>query len=95
MIDAEDGDDIAALRERLHAAQHALTEAYDKRDALAEEAAAAQKTGGAVVPPELLIALGAAERAVLAAETEVKDAEHALAVAGGTTASARDKGPAS
>ena len=52
------------------------------RDALAEEIAAAEAEVGAAVRPDLLEAFGAAERAVFAAEAEMKDAEHALAVAG-------------
>src|SRR3954467_8867843 len=80
--DAENDDRIAALRERLHAARRALGEAYDQRDALAEEIAAAETEVGAAVRPDLLEAFGAAERAVFAAEAEMKDAEPALAVAG-------------
>src|SRR4051794_39737318 len=83
MGDAAKNDDrIAVLRERLHAARRALREAYDQRDALAEEIAAAEAEVGAAVRPDLLEAFGAAERAVFAAEAEMKDAEQALAVAG-------------
>ena len=56
--------------------------AYDQRDALAEEIAAAEAEIGAAVRPDLIEAFGAAERAVFAAEAEMKDAEYALAVAG-------------
>ena len=74
-------DDIAVLRERLHAARVSLSDAYDRRDALAKEAAAAERDPDKVVESELLMALACAERAVLAAEAEMKDAEYALAVA--------------
>jgi uncharacterized membrane protein len=80
--DAENDDRIAALHEHLHAARRALRVAYDQRDALAEEIAAAEAEVGAAVRPDLLEAFGAAERAMLAAEAEMKDAEYALAVAG-------------
>ena len=80
--DAENDDRIAALHERLHAARQALRVAYDQRDALAEEIAAAEAEIGAAVRPDLIEAFGAAERAVFAAEAEMKDAEYALAVTG-------------
>jgi hypothetical protein len=80
MPNAKDEDDLAALHERLQAARRVLREAYDQRDALAEEIATAEKIG-AGVDPKLLIAFSAAERAVLAAEAEMKDAEYARAVA--------------
>ncbi len=79
--DTEDDDNIALLRERLHAAQRALSTAYNQRDALAEEVAAAEAEAGAAVRPDLLEAFSAAERAVFAAEAEMKQAEDALAVA--------------
>ena len=37
-------DDVALLPERLHAARVALREAYDRRDGLADEAAAAERS---------------------------------------------------
>ncbi|MFH6787385.1 hypothetical protein [Methylobacterium sp. MA0201] len=80
MVAVED-DELAGLQDRLHAARKALGEAYDRRDARAEEIAAAEAVVGGVVRPELLVAFSAAERAVLAAEAEMKDAEYALAVA--------------
>ncbi|GJE02033.1 hypothetical protein [Methylobacterium isbiliense] len=80
MVAVED-DEIARLRDRQHAARRALGEAYDRRDALAEEVAAAEAAGAGALRPELLVAFSAAERAVLAAEAEMKDAEYALAVA--------------
>jgi hypothetical protein len=79
--DTEDDDNIALARERLQAARRALSTAYDQRDALAEEVAAAEAEAGAAVRPDLLDAFSAAERAVFAAEAEMKDAEYALAVA--------------
>jgi len=79
---AENDDRIAALHERLHAARRALRVAYDQRDALAEDIAAAEAEIGAAVRPDLLEAFGAAERAVFAAEAEMKDAEYALAATG-------------
>ena len=79
---AENDDRIAALHERLHAARRALSTAYEQRDTLAEEIAAVETEAGAAVRPDLLEAFGAAERAVFAAEAEMKDAEYALAVAG-------------
>src|SRR3954468_20187976 len=81
MDNDEDDESIAALHERLHAARRALSTAYEQRDALAEEIAAAKAEIGAAVRPDLLEAFGAAERAVFAAEAEIKDAEHALDVA--------------
>ena len=81
--DTEDDDNIALVRERLHAARRALRTAYDQRDALAEEVAAAEAEAGAAVRPDLLDAFSAAERAVFAAEAELQEAEvaHALASA--------------
>jgi hypothetical protein len=73
-------DEVAVLRERLHAARVSLSNAYDQRDALAKEAAAAERDPDKVVETQLLMALACAERAVLAAEAEMKDAENALAV---------------
>lgn len=81
MIDAADEEELTPLRDRLHAAHRALGVAYDTRDALAEEARDAGVGPGAVVRPELVLALASAERAVLAAEAEMKDAEYALAMA--------------
>src|SRR4051794_32836345 len=78
--DTDDDDSIALLRERLHVARRALSTAYDQRDALAEEVAAAEAEAGAAVRPNLLDAFSAAERAVFAAEAEMKEAEDALAV---------------
>jgi hypothetical protein len=86
--DTEDDDDIALLRERLHAARRALSTAYDQRDALAEEVAAAEAEAGAAVRPDLLEAFSAAERAVFAAEAEMKEAEDALAIASNPPSSA-------
>jgi hypothetical protein len=80
MPNAKDENDLAALHERLQAARRVLREAYDQRDALAEEIAIAEKIGTGV-DPKLLIAFSAAERAVLAAEAEMKDAEYARVVA--------------
>ena len=74
-------DDLAAVRERVAAAQRALEAAYNTRDSLAEEVAAAESAPGGAVRAELLVALSAAERAVLAAEAGMKDAEYALAIA--------------
>ena len=79
--DTEDDDSIALLRERLHGARRALRTAYDQRNALAEEVAAAEAEVGAAVRPDLLDAFSAAERAVFAAEAELQEAEDALAVA--------------
>src|SRR4051812_3928085 len=70
--EAEDDDSIALLRERLQAARRALSTAYDQRDALAEEVAAAEAEAGAADPPHLPDAFSAAERAVFAAEAERK-----------------------
>ncbi|MFX9915861.1 hypothetical protein ABTP64_18815, partial [Acinetobacter baumannii] len=56
-------------------------EAYDRRDTLAREIAAIEATNGAGVHIDLLTAYEAAARAVLAGEADMKDAEHALAVA--------------
>ena len=80
MVAVED-DELAGLQDRLHAARKALGEAYDRRDDLAEEIAAAEAVVGGAVRPELLVAFSAAERAVLAAEAEMKDAEYVIAVA--------------
>ena len=80
MVAIED-DDLAALHDRVHAASRALGEAYDTRDALAEKISAVETAAARAVRPELLIAFSAAERAVLAAEADMKDAEHASAVA--------------
>lgn len=77
-------NELAGLNERLHAARRALREAYDRRDTLAEETGAADHDPDARIRPELLMALSTAERAVLEAEAEMKDADYALAVAGGT-----------
>src|SRR3954447_11868290 len=82
MDNDEDDESIAALHERLHAARRALSTTYEQRDALAEEIAAAEAEIGAAVRPDLIEAFGAAERAVFAAEAEMKDAEYALAVTG-------------
>ena len=60
------------MRERLHAARRALRTAYEQRDALAEDIAAAEAEAGAAVRPDLLDAFSAAERAVLAAEAEIR-----------------------
>jgi microcompartment protein CcmK/EutM len=80
MPNSKDENDLAALHERLQAARRVLREAYDQRDALAEEIAIAEKIG-AGVDPKLLVAFSAAERAVLVAEAEMKDAEYARVVA--------------
>src|SRR5215211_5658814 len=58
MPNAKDENDLAALHERLQAARRVLREAYDQRDALAEEIATAEKIG-AGVDPKLLIAFSA------------------------------------
>lgn len=79
MLTVED-EGLSLLHDRLHAVRRALGDAYDRRDALAREIAAVETAGG-VVRPDLLIAFNAAERAVLAAEAGLKDAEYALAVA--------------
>lgn len=76
-----DEDELEALRDRLHAARRSLSKAYDRRDALAEQIAVLETDSGVPIRPELVAALGAAERAVLAAEADAKDAEYALAVA--------------
>lgn len=74
-----DEDQHDALRERLHNAKRTLGEAYERRDALAVELAAAEARSGISLGPGVLVALSTAERAVLAAEAEMKDAEYALA----------------
>ena len=79
MADTLDEDEIAVLNDRLQDARVALNDAYRRRDALAEEASVAERDPEAIVEPELLMALACAERAVLAAEADLKDAEHALA----------------
>ena len=58
MPNAADEDDLVPLHEKLQAARRALREAYDQRDALAEEIAIAEKIG-AGVDPKLLIAFSA------------------------------------
>ena len=80
MASAADEGELTTLHERVAAARRTLRDAYDSRDRLAEEVATAEITARAV-RPELLVALSAAERAVLAAEAEMKDAEHSLAMA--------------
>jgi hypothetical protein len=78
--DAENEDAIARTNMRLHAAQRALSTAYDLRNVLAERIDTVEaEAGGAAVRPDLLEAFRAAERAVLAAQAEMKDAENALA----------------
>src|SRR3954452_24345537 len=79
---AENADRIAALHERLHAARRALSTAYEQRDTLAEEIAAAEAEIGAAVRPDLIEAFGAAERTVFAAERAMKDPEYALPATG-------------
>ena len=74
-------DAFSALHERLHAARRRLAEAYEARDLLACEIAALEARGGIGMPGELLDAFGAAEWALLMTEADMKDAEHALAVA--------------
>lgn len=83
MAGAADEDELTTLRERVAALRRTLREAYDRRDRLAEEVVAAENTAGSTVRPELLIALSAAERAILVAEAEMKGAEHSLAMAHG------------
>ena len=73
-----DDDNLSSLRDRLHAARRLLAEASERRDVLAREIAAAADGG---VPVDLVRAFGAAERAMLAAEVDMKDAEHAFALA--------------
>ena len=79
MADTLDEDEVAVLNDRLQDARVALSDAYRRRDALAEEASVAERDPEAIVETELLMALACAERAVLAAEADLKDAEHALA----------------
>lgn len=65
-----DDDTLASLQTTLHAARKVLAEAYDRRDRIAGEIAATETGRGAVVLPELLMVLGAAEHALaLAAES--------------------------
>jgi hypothetical protein len=78
--DAGNEDAIARTNKRLRAARRALSTAYDSRNVLAERIDTVEaEAGGAAVRPDLLEAFRAAERAVLAAEAEMKDAEDALA----------------
>ncbi|NGM38022.1 MULTISPECIES: hypothetical protein [Methylobacterium] len=76
-----DNDDFSPLHERLHAARRLLAEAYERRDVLARQIATVEATDGIGLPVDLMNAYGAAERAVLVAEADMKDAEHALAIA--------------
>ncbi|MGU3469265.1 hypothetical protein ACLBXO_30950 [Methylobacterium sp. C33D] len=78
----DDDEVFSALRDRLHIARRLLATAYERRDRLAREIAAVEARDGIGIPVELVDALGAAERAVLSAEADMKDAEYALAVAG-------------
>ena len=78
--DDESKDVVAHANERLDAAQQALSKAYDQRNRVAQKIEALEtKAGGAAVGAEVLEAFGSAERALLAAEAEMKDAEDALA----------------
>ena len=78
--DDENKHVVAHANERLDAAKRALSKAYDQRNLVAEKIEAVEeKAGAAAVGPELLEAFGNAERALLAAEAEMKDAEDALA----------------
>lgn len=67
-----DNDDLTPLQNRLHAARRALNEAYDRRDAIAQEAAVAEMNLGAAPRPQLLITLCVTERAVITAEADIK-----------------------
>lgn len=74
-------DPISYLHDRLHTARRHLAEAYERCDTLAREITAAEAPDGTGIRVELIGAYGAAERAVLAAEADMKDAEHAFAIA--------------
>lgn len=82
MVGTEHESEQANLHERLHAARRVLCEAYERRDDLAAKIEAAKLETDASVRPGLVIAFKLAERATLAAETAMKDAEYALATAG-------------
>ena len=82
MVGTEHDSGQADLHKRLHAARRVLCEAYERRDDLTAQIDAAKLETDAVVRPGLVIAFRLAERAVLAAETAVNDAEYALATTG-------------
>lgn len=82
MTHEPDGDDLADLRERQHAARCLMRVAYDRLDAIAGEVEAATRGGGIALRPELLVALSEAEHAARAAAAEMKDAAYALGTAG-------------
>ena len=82
MVGTEHESEQANLHERLHAARRVLCEAYERRDDLMTQIEAVKSETDVVVRPGLVIAFRLAERAVLAAETAMKDAEYALATTG-------------
>lgn len=83
MTQASDEDELAALRDRQHAARCLMRVAYDRIDLLAAEVEAVTGEGRIAIRPDLLIALSAAEHAARTASADMKDAEYALAVAMG------------
>lgn len=86
MTQEPDEDELAALRDRQHAARCLMRVAYDRLDLLAAEVEAITNEGRIAMRPDLFIALSEAEQAARIASADMKDAEYALAVAmGGLT----------
>lgn len=95
MTQEPDEDELAALRDRQHAARCRMRVAYDRLDLIAAEVEAITREGRIAVRPDLLIALSEAERTARSASAEMKDAEYALAVAMGALTVEQRTGPGS
>lgn len=81
MTQEPDEDKLIALRDRQHAARCRMRVAYDRLDLLAAEVEAIAGEGRIAMRTDLLIALSEAEHTARCASADMKDAEHALAVA--------------
>ena len=81
MTQEPDEDELAALRDRLHASRCRVRTAYDRLDVLTDLVDITTIAGRIGLRCDLIVGLDEAQCATRAAEADMKDAEYALAVA--------------